>query len=159
MKKLVMLIVLSSIVLSCGTPKKVAQSKKVIKGYWLLDNITYSESGNFNVTMLSDVTSTCFEGSNWRFIPNNNTGIYTINGENCAVGDRHFIFTIQEVDAATGLYDFLLKPTNSKNKSSNNKGFRMNLTQLSDTTMQWVQTVSLENKPFKINMNFSKIKE
>lgn len=159
MKKLGILILLSFIVFSCGTPKTVIQSKKVIKGYWILETITYSENGNFNVTMLNDATSTCFEGSKWRFIPNNNTGIYTINSENCAAGDRHFIFTIQEVDAATGLYDFLLKPTDAKNKSTDNKGFRVNLTQLSDTTMQWVQTVSLENKPFKINMNFSKTKE
>lgn len=159
MKKLVMLIVLASIILSCGTPKVVIQSKKIIKGNWSLENITYSENGKFNVTMLNDVTSTCFEGSKWRFIPNNNTGIYTISNENCSKGDRNFIFTIQEVDATTGLYDFLLKPTDSKNKSADNKGFRMNLSQLSETTMQWVQTVTLENKPFKINMNFSKINE
>jgi len=154
-----MLTLLVLTILSCGTSKVVIQSKKIIKGNWTIDNITYSEKGKFNVSMLNDAASACFEGSNWRFIPNNNTGIYTINNENCLVGDRYFVFTIQEVDSATGLYDFLLKPTDSKSKSSDNKGFRLNLTQLSETSMQWEQTVTLEKKPFKINMNFSKIME
>ena len=159
MKKIIMLAILVFTILSCGTSKVVTQSKKIIKGNWIVDNITYSENGKFNVTMLNDATSTCFEGSIWRFIPNNNTGIYTINNENCLIGERYFVFTIQEVDPTTGLYDFLLKPTDSKNKSTDNKGFRLNLTQLSETTMQWEQTVILESKPFKININFSKIKE
>jgi hypothetical protein len=159
MKKILILSVLVFTLISCGTPKTVIQSKKVIKGYWTLNEITYSETGNFNIVLLNDVSANCFEGSNWRFIPNNNTGNYSIINQNCEVGERYFIFTIQEVDATTGLYDFLLKPTNSKEKSADNKGFRLNLVQLSDTTMQWQQTVLLEGKPFVINMNFTKINE
>lgn len=159
MKKTVLFAVMVFTLISCGTPKTVIQSKKVIKGYWSLDTISYSESGNYNVSLLNDASSTCFEGSTWRFIPNNNTGLYTINNETCLIGDRNFVFTIQEVDKETGLYDFLLKPTDSKNKSADNKGFRLNLTQLSDTTMQWEQTIMLAGKPFIIYMNFNKISE
>ncbi|SNR35586.1 Lipocalin-like domain-containing protein [Lutibacter flavus] len=159
MKKIIMLVVLGFAIISCGTPKTVIQSKKVIKGYWSMDSVSYSESGKFNVSLLNDASKECFEGSTWRFIPNNNTGIYTINNENCLIGDRNFVFTIQEVDQATGLYDFLLKPTDAKNKSADNKGFRLNLTQLSESNMEWEQTVMLDGKPFKIYMNFSKINE
>ena len=56
-----------------------------------------------------------------------------------------------------GLYDFLLKPTNEKNKSETNQGYRVNLSQLSDTNMQWKQTVNLDGQPFVITMNFTKI--
>lgn len=146
-------------VLSCGVSKTVQDSRKVIKGYWSLDNISYSDAGTFNVMLFNDTSKECFEGSSWRFIPNNNTGIYTINGVNCVTGDRNFIFTIQEMDAASGLYDFLLKPTNAKGKSDDNRGFRVRLTQLDESYMIWEQTVSLEGKPFKISMNFSKIIE
>ena len=66
------------------------------------------------------------------------------------------MFTIQEIDAQTGLYDFLLKPTNEKGKSETNQGFRLSLTSLSDTTMQWQQTVSVDGSPFTITMNFNK---
>lgn len=159
MKKSILFLITFITLISCGTPKTVIQSKKVIKGYWTLNEITYSETGNFNTVLLNDSGATCFEGSIWQFIPNNNTGNYTINNQECEIGERNFIFTIQEIDSNTGLYDFLLKPTNIKNKSTDNKGFRLNLTQLSETSMQWQQTVLLEGKPFKINMNFSKINE
>ena len=142
--------------MSCGASKTVRDSKKTIKGDWTLNTIDYSALGTFKVTLLNDVSKECFEGSTWKFIPNNNTGIYTINNSNCLTGERHFVFTIQEVDAQTGLYDFLLKPTNEKGKSETNQGFRLKLKALSETQMQWQQTVYVDGKPFIINMNFTK---
>jgi hypothetical protein len=161
MKKILILMVLAVVAFSCGAPKTVIQSKKVVKGYWSLDNISYSESGTFNVTLFNDTSRECFEGSTWRFIPNNNSGLYTINNGDCPIGERNFIFSIQEMDEATGLYDFLFKPTMKLGKpdKENSVGFRVKLTQLSENNMQWEQTVSLDGKPFTISMNFSKINE
>ncbi|MEE9363624.1 MAG: lipocalin family protein [Cellulophaga sp.] len=127
-----------------------------MKGTWELSNITYSESGNFKVNLFSDTSKECFKGSIWQFIPNNNTGIYTIDNNTCSTGSRDFIFKIQVINAETGLYDFLLKPTDNKHKSETNNGFRVHLEQLSEETMQWKQTISLEGKPFYIYMHFSK---
>jgi hypothetical protein len=141
---------------SCGSSKTVRASKKVIKGEWVLSTINYNQTGNYNVTLLNDATKSCFEGSTWQFVPNNNTGTYTINQASCTTGLRNFVFTIQEVNAETGLYDFLLKPTNAKGKSETNQGFRLSLTALSETDMQWQQTVSVDGKAFIITMNFNK---
>ena len=155
MKQILLLLITISI-LSCGSSKTVRDSKKTIKGEWTLNKIDYSALGTYNVTLLNDASKACFEGSTWQFIPNNNTGTYTIDGVNCSSGMRYFNFTIQEIDEQTGLYNFLLKPTNEKGKSETNQGFRMKLTALSDTTMQWQQTVTVDGKPFIINMNFKK---
>lgn len=159
MKKFLILALVVVTAISCGTPKTVQESRKVIKGYWVLNSISYDSSGTFNVTLFNDTSVECFEGSNWRFIPNNNTGNYTIENSNCPTGQRDFIFTIQELDQTTGLYDFLLKPTNAKGKSDTDVGFRLRLAQLNESSMRWEQTVNLDGKPFKINMNFSKINE
>ncbi|HAT66759.1 MAG TPA: lipocalin [Flavobacteriaceae bacterium] len=159
MKKLPFLVLLVVLVFACGTPKTVKESRKVIKGYWSLDDIAYSEKGTFTVKLLNDTSRECFTGSSWRFIPNNNTGVYNIDNSNCPSGDRNFIFDIQEMNPETGLYDFLLKPTNEKNKSENNVGFRLRLAQLNDTSMKWEQTVSMDGKPFTITMRFSKISD
>ncbi|MBB6680445.1 lipocalin family protein [Aequorivita sp. 609] len=159
MKKLIMLALVAATAFACGTPKTVQESRKVIKGYWNLDEVSYDSSGTFNVTMFNDTSAECFEGSMWRFIPNNNTGRYNIENSNCPTGERNFIFTIQEIDPTSGLYDFLLKPTNAKGKSDTNAGYRLRLTQLNENSMRWEQTVNLDGKPFKINMNFSKINE
>ncbi|MCG2430340.1 lipocalin family protein [Aequorivita xiaoshiensis] len=159
MKRLIMLALVAATAFACGTPKTVQESRKVIKGYWNLDEVTYDSTGTFNVTLFNDTSAECFEGSMWRFIPNNNTGRYSIENSNCPTGERNFIFTIQEIDPTSGLYDFLLKPTNAKGKSDTNAGYRLSLTQLNENSMRWEQTVSLDGKPFKINMNFSKIND
>lgn len=156
MKHLVLLLA-TVCLLSCGASKTVRQSEKVIKGEWSLNAITYSEAGEYDVTLLNDTTKECFENSTWQFVPNNNTGTYSIINADCATGDRDFNFSIQEVDATTGYYDFLLKPTNEKGKSETNAGFRMKLTALSETSMQWQQSVTVNGSPFIINMNFTKL--
>jgi hypothetical protein len=157
MKKLALSLGIVLMILSCGTSKTVRDSKKVMKGQWTLSSITYNTAGQYNVSLFNDTSKDCFESSTWQFIPNNNTGTYTINGTSCSTGTRNFVFTIQEVNKETGLYDFLLKPTNEKQKSETNQGFRLRLTSLTDTIMQWQQTVSVDGKPFTISMNFNKL--
>ncbi|WP_142784388.1 lipocalin family protein [Changchengzhania lutea] len=158
MKKLQILFLLLAISLaSCGTSKTVRESKKVLKGNWTLNSIDYSKTGSYNVTLLNDVSKECFENSTWQFIPNNNTGIYSITDSACATGDRNFNFTILEVDEASGTFNFLLKPTNEKGKSETNQGFRLKLTVLTESIMQWQQTVTVDGTPFIINMNFTKL--
>jgi hypothetical protein len=156
MKNTTILLILILTLVSCGASKTIRTSKKVMKGDWTLNSISYSEQGTYNVSLLDDASKACFEGSEWQFIPNNNTGTYTINDTACSIGVRNFIFTIQEVDPTTELYDFLLKPTDEKGKSATNYGYRMQLTQLTETTMQWQQTLNVEGKPFTITMNFTK---
>ncbi|WP_411766002.1 lipocalin [Winogradskyella sp. A3E31] len=156
MKKLFILILAIGLV-SCGTSKTVRESKKVIKGDWVLNSVTSSAIGDIKITLLNDATKDCFENSTWQFIPNNNTGNYTLSGIDCNTQARYFVFTIAEIDEATGLYDFLLKPTNERGQSDTDAGFRLSLTQLSETTMQWQQTVTLEGRPITINMNFNKL--
>jgi hypothetical protein len=157
MKNLLFLFTIAFLAFSCATPQAVRESKGVMKGEWVLNSITYSESGSYNITIFSDSSKDCFEGSAWKFIPNNNTGVYTIGSAGCRVGDRHFIFTIQEIDAATGYYDFLLKPTDERGRSETNQGFRVRLAYLTDTMMTWQQNLTVDGRPFTLNMNFTKI--
>jgi hypothetical protein len=151
MKNLIV-VALSLILFSCGASKNVRTKEKIIKGNWTLNKIVYSKTGDYKVTMFKDSPKECFEGSSWKFVPNNNTGTYAINSTNCVSGERDFIFVVQEIDAASGYYDFLLKPKNSENK----EGFRLQLTELSETTMQWKQYLNVDGTQFIINMNFTK---
>ena len=122
----------------------------------MLSSVNYNTKHTLSVNLLNHDSAKCFEGGIWQFIPNNNTGTYTINAPGCTESVRHFIFTIQEIDAQTGYYDFLLKPTNQKGKSETNTGYRLELTSINETNMQWHQTVLVNGKPFRITMNFLK---
>lgn len=157
MKKVLILFSAVPFLISCATPQAVRDSKKVIKGEWVLNSVTHNETGTFKIVLLGDENLECFEGSSWRFIPNNNTGVYTIGSAGCRVGDRNFNFEIQQIDASTGYYDFMLKPTDARGRSETGQGFRMRLAHLSETNMTWEQNLTLDGKPFRLNMNFTKI--
>lgn len=143
---------LSIVLFSCGASKNVRTQQKVIKGNWELTDIVYSKTGEYNVTLFNDAKKECLEGSSWKFVPNNNTGTYTISDSNCIEGAREFVFVIEETDVNTGYYDFLLKPKNDEN----NIGFRLDLIQLTDYTMVWQQNIMVDGSPFLIKMNFTK---
>lgn len=156
MKKIA-IVLITFCFLACGASKTVRDSRKTIKGNWILTSIKSSAIGDLKITLLNDAEKACFENSSWQFIPNNNTGLYTLSGTNCSAEQRYFVFTIDEVDEATGLYNFLLKPTNQKGKSESNAGFRLELKSLTESNMQWQQIVTLDGKPITINMNFTKL--
>ena len=164
MKRILVLLLVAATMGACKSsgssmtakPKETNVANKTLKGEWTLQSITYSQQGKYDVTLLQDTSKECFEGSTWKFVPNNNRGHYTINNSGCSTGQRNFIFIVQQIDKATGYYDFLLKPTNEKYKSENNAGIRLHLASLSDNSMVWEQTVRVDGKPFVISMNFVK---
>ena len=137
----------------------ISESRKAIKGNWVLDIISYNETGHFSVKLFNDASKDCFEGSTWRFVTNNNRGYYTVEDASCQTGERYFIFNVVETEPSAGMYDFMLKPTDEKYKSETNAGFRLRLAQMSDMMMRWEQTVTLDGNPFIISMNFSKLIE
>jgi len=151
MKKLLTLM-LTILLFSCGASKNVRTQQKVIKGNWVLTDIVYSKTGDYKVVLFNDANKECLQGSTWKFVPNNNTGTYTISDPNCIEGEREFVFVIQETDVNTGYYDFLLKPKNNEN----NIGFRLDLMQLTENTMVWQQNIMVNGSPFLIKMNFTK---
>ena len=150
-------VMLLLVIVSCGTPKEVISAKKTLKGEWTLSDISYDQAGTFEVTLLQDAPANCMQGSTWKFIPNNYSGKYVVNGTEClSTGPRNFLWTIPKPDAS-GNYSFMLKPVDEKKKSIDNRGFRMTLAYLDQTNMTWTQTVSLEGKPFEITMKFTKL--
>ncbi len=137
------------VLVSCGGPSKVA--KEARKTFYP------NNTGTFDVTLFNDASASCFEGSTWDFVSNNNRGTYEVSGADCVAGTRYYIWSIDEENTPQGMYDFLLKPVNENYKSTNgNQGFRLNLVSLTGTSMVWEQTVTLEGSPFVIRMMFTK---
>jgi len=152
MKKLIIFLFIAGL-LSCAASKDTGSKDQTIKGDWVLNKITYSKTGDYDVTTFNDTTKECLEGSTWNFMPNNNSGVYCLNGFNCTADNRGFIFEVQEINETSGYYDFLLKPKNNQS----NVGFRIELSELSESTMKWQQNLAVNGTPFIINMSFKKI--
>lgn len=157
MKKIALMLFMLSILVSCGTSAVVKEANATMKGDWVLNSITYPGNETaLKVTLFNDVSSECLENSRWNFISNNHTGSYVPFGMNCGNDPRFFRWSIKEVNAAAGNYDFMLKPTDADFKSATDEGFRINLTNLDENQMVWEQTITFEGEPFTIRMNFIK---
>lgn len=154
-----LLIVLVTVLASCGASKTVKESRKTLKGNWTLNDVTYDRPGTYKVNLFNDASEECMEGSTWRFIPNNNFGNYTLSGSGCDTEMRYFVWGVEETGGDMMNYDILVKPTDSKMKSATNAGFRVNLAYLAEDQLQMTQTVNVEGVPFKITMNFLKISD
>lgn len=83
MKNLLLAGILGAVIsVSCSTAK-TAQSNKAeflkLKGNWELLSVDYDK--NFKVKPFDEgADAQCFVGSQWKLIPNNWTGSYTLNG-------------------------------------------------------------------------------
>ncbi len=158
-KYLPIFIVIITLLSGCsGTKNVIKQTERIVSGNWVIDEVTYSGNGEFQSTLLQDVSAACFEGSQWFFVGNNNRGSYKIESPSCDTGTRYFIWVIPgSKDIIEG--DLLLKPTNDNYKSDTNAGFRLNVNNLTENTMTWTQSVLVNGKTIKVNMNFRKLAE
>ncbi len=158
MRKIIFILIAAVLLASCGASQVQREARKTFNGSWTLSNISFpNNSENLQVTLFDDATADCLRNSSWNFISNNNEGTYVVSSPTCDTSTRYFNWSIDEVNAAAGTYNLLLKPTNADHKSTTgNQGFRLNIVTLTDTNMVWEQTVNFEGEPFTIRMNFNK---
>ena len=161
MKKVIFILISALVMVSCGASQVQKEARKTVNGNWNLSDISFPGStGDLQVTLFEDATADCLRNSDWNFISNNNTGSYVVTNAQCDTNSRFFIWSIDEVDAASGTYNLMLKPTDADyDSTTGNQGFRINLVTLTGTNMVWEQTVNFEGDNFTIRMEFNKIQK
>ncbi|SHI69917.1 lipocalin family protein [Flavobacterium terrae] len=90
MRRLALFLCLIGLVLSCK-PKQTTvasttvdrRSQVAIKGNWTITSVSFPGSEYFKVTSFDIADSKCFEGSNWQFVSNNDSGTMEITKGNC----------------------------------------------------------------------------
>lgn len=157
MKKLTLLLTL--IILNCGSSKPIKTEKKEIKGKWLIESITNNNKTKLtnDSLLLNDVSMLCFNQSIWAFDPTTNSGSYNINDLYCSFGKRLFSYHSQEVNALSGYYEFTLIRTQKKKKKTTSRPFKIKLISISEMGMKWQCNMLLNNKATTININFKKV--
>src|SRR5690554_8086585 len=97
MKKVLALGVLSLAMFSCKTAtstKNDVATQIKLKGEWTLVDVNYS--AGYKVTSFDVADANCFEGSQWKLIPNNNSGTVTLNNpDNCPSFNSRIIWNIK----------------------------------------------------------------
>ncbi len=159
-KKTILLFFAAVLVLaSCSTPKGVPSTKgtaklqKTLNGLWTLNTVSYEgNDGKFSSILFNDADATCFEGTDWFFRNNNNTGSYVINAtDSCPGGERFIRWSILN----SGQLQFKSIDSNYKDISGG-VGYRMDVASLDETSMTLKSRVSVDGEPITVVYSFTK---
>ncbi|QJP35524.1 lipocalin [Nonlabens sp. Ci31] len=146
---------LTLLLVGCAATNAIKETKRAVLGNWVLTTVTYDGNGAFKSTLLQDVSASCFEGSEWYFVANNNRGTYTITDNDCKKGERKFIWSVPGNKEMTE-GDLLLKITDANYRSETNAGYQLELATINETRMSWRLPALVNGKTVYINMNFTK---
>lgn len=152
------LLALILIFASCTGTKSVRDQQNLLSGTWTLNNISYeNNAGAFKAVLFNDADAICFEGSNWFFRDNNNTGRYTIEGGSlCSGGDRLIRWSVVEsAENYTGQLKFKFIDE-KRNDVSGGIGYSLNIVNLTAQEMVLKSNVSVDGEPVTIVYEFTK---
>lgn len=141
--------------MSCSTIQngKQAQQNRAeflkMKGDWVITNISY-DSG-FKIKPFNEgVDVDCFKGSQWKLVPNNYSGSYTLT--NCKTITQPFKFEV--IDANT----FQFKKINEGVKAKNSiYGYKLTLINRSENSFSLSQNVPFDGEMVNIVYQFERV--
>ena len=144
---------------SCATSKQARNYSSTINGNWTLQNVsTEGISGKIKAQLFNEASSTCFNGSSWKFNNDNNLGSYTIsaNGSDCAANTRLIRWSIYEPAGQPKSLQFK-RLDDKKNEIDENKGgFRFTIVEIGKTSMILRSELTFEGKPAAFVYNFTR---
>ena len=155
MKQKLLLLALAALFAACSTTKQVRNSQKGLKGNWTLVSVTTDQGNKVTIKELFNQASPdCFEGSEWIFVSNNNSGTYSFMDVAC-VNSTHSIkwFMEQEGETIYFLWKFIPDGVKPKDVTA---GYKLQLISESDTEFVLAQDASLEGEIITIYYQFVK---
>lgn len=157
MKKIIVLLVLSVFIGSCKSTsatetKKDSRSQVAIKGNWVITSVTYPGSEVIKVNSFGLADSKCFEGSTWKFVSNNDSGIMTLNNANCT----SFSSSIKWFVNKNG--QFVLKVLNAGEKAKKVRdGYVLNVANQSEASFQLLDQINVGGTMTNVVYQFQKV--
>jgi hypothetical protein len=143
---------------SCGSAYKANKVERVFKGEWNLTAIAFpGSSGFFDVELFNTAQINCFENSIWEFIPNNSTGQFVMDGNNCSKSEQRFTWYVDPQTAEDLVPEVLMKITTGQKAKDVNTGSRVKIKSLLENQMVWEQNTMFQGKEIKIELTFSKL--
>ena len=148
----------ATISVSCSTTAKTAQANRAeflkLKGNWEISSVNYDK--NYRVKPFDEgADAQCWVGSQWKLVPNNYTGTYSINGgSDCPSVTQPIKF---EVLNAT---QFQFKKIADGTKAKQNVvGYTLNLINQSDSQFSLEQNIPSGGENVRVVYNFQKVSE
>ncbi len=142
---------------SCTNTKVLADNEKLMRGDWLVTNVSVEgiNQSYVDVTVFDEANSKCYEGSAWHLVQNNATGNYTFNaGADCPSGTTKIKWFVTEEN---GQMYFNFKKVYEGEKPKNVvDGYKMRVASNTGSTIVLVQDLMFEGKPISVSYTFQK---
>jgi hypothetical protein len=153
------LLVTVIVLASCSSSKQARNYSSTINGNWTLQSVTTEGiTGKIKAQLLNEASSTCFNGSSWKFNNNNNLGSYTINqnGSECPSINRSIRWSIYEPTGQPKSLQFKRLDEKRNEIDENKGGFRFIIVDINETSMKLKYEMTFEGKPAAFVYNFVK---
>lgn len=145
MKKYVVLSVIALGIFGCK-PANDVKSQIGLKGNWTLTSVSYPSG--YKVTSFDVADAKCFEGSQWKFVSNNNTGTISLNGgAGCPAFEDRIVWTIGQDRT------FNLKFIGDEKAKRVKEGYTLGIANQTDESFQLVDSSSEINIVYQFQKN------
>jgi hypothetical protein len=159
MKKIILLIAVLVVAFSCkstsATSTKIdSKSQNELKGNWTITSVSYPGSEYIKVNSFQIADSKCFEGSSWKFIANNNSGVMAMDKSSCPSMRSPFTWFINKEG------QFVLKILNADEKAKKVKeGYVLTLTGKTESSFQLIDRIDVGGKVTDVVYQFQKVSQ
>ena len=148
-----------TVVLSSCKSKSVTNTKvdnkveRMMKGNWTITSVDFTGSEVMTVNSFDIADSKCFEGSNWKFISNNNKGEMMLN--NVSASCPSFNSPISWFVNKEGQFVLKILDAGVKAKKARD-GYILDMGAMSETSFQLIDKVMIGGKSTQVVYNFQK---
>lgn len=149
MRKLFYLGAIALFVVSCK-PTMDTKSQVGLKGSWTLTKVTHIGGEFVKVNSFNIADASCFQGSQWKFVSNNNTGSLALNqGGDCPHFDSNFMWSI----TPNGLFEFKFVDQGEKAKKVTT-GYSLQLTNQTGSSFDLVDQFYSGGQSYNVTYHF-----
>lgn len=156
MKKIIALMIVAVLLFACKTSsvtdKKLDKSAQVaMKGNWVISSVYYPGSEYIKINTFQIADSKCFEGSNWKFVSNNNKGTVALTKSDC----QEFSSPITWFVNTNG--QFILKILNADIKAKKvREGYVLSLANQTKDSFQLIDKIDVGGKMTDVVYQFKR---
>ncbi|TDQ29788.1 lipocalin family protein [Tenacibaculum caenipelagi] len=157
MKRIFFLLLLSTAVIGCKSTsvtntKLDNKTERMLKGNWTIASVYFSGSDYLKVNSFNLEDSSCFIGSDWSFVSNNNKGEMSLN--NPSTDCKGFSSPITWYVNKDG--NFVLKIINNHKAKDVNTGYILKLNNVTETSFELIDKINVAGQVKDITYTFQR---
>jgi hypothetical protein len=126
------------------------KTERVIKGDWVVTNVSFPGSDYIKVTSFDLADSKCFVGSTWKFVSNNNTGTLTLNDPSCIAFSSPITWFINQEG------QFVMKIINDYKAKKVNQGYILRVANVTETSFELIDKINVGGSMKEVTYQFQK---